>query len=176
VQTSWESSVDDYDAIREVVQLCLDGEAKGDVAKLQQAFHQDARMFGDLAGTRYDVPIQTLFDMAAQGPADTGSYQSRIPSITHLGDVATTTVAEEELLGDGVLRRLLQSLPHQGHLEDSQQDLHPCRRRAARLGLPWKFERVSPSRVVGCRGGRSAGYADDRTELRAANWRQGFEA
>jgi hypothetical protein len=99
VQTSRESSVDDYDAIRDVVQLCLDGEAKGDVAKLQEAFHQDARMFGDLAGTRYDVPIQTLFDMAAEGPADTGNYQSRILSITHLGDVATATVAEEGYWG-----------------------------------------------------------------------------
>jgi hypothetical protein len=37
-----ESLVDDYDAIRDVVQLCLDGEAKGDVAKLQEAFHRDA--------------------------------------------------------------------------------------------------------------------------------------
>ena len=96
VQTS---SVDDYDAICAVVQLCLDGEATGDVAKLQEAFHQDARMFGDLAGTRYDVPIQKLFDMAAQDPADTGNYQSRILSVTQLGDVATATVAEEGYWG-----------------------------------------------------------------------------
>ena len=93
------TTVDDYDAIRDVVQLCLDGEAKGDVAKLQEAFHQDAWMFGELAGTRYDVPIQSLFDMAAEGPADTGSYQSRILSITQLGDVATATVAEEGYWG-----------------------------------------------------------------------------
>ena len=91
--------VDDYDAIRDVVQLCLDGEAKGDVAKLQEAFHKDAWMFGELAGTRYDVPIQTLFDMAAEGPADTGNYRSRILSITHVGDVATATVAEEGYWG-----------------------------------------------------------------------------
>jgi hypothetical protein len=91
--------VDDYDGIRNVVQLCLDGEAKGDVARLQEAFHKDAWMFGELAGTRYDVPIQTLFDMAAEAPADTGNYQSRILSITHLGDVATATVAEEGYWG-----------------------------------------------------------------------------
>src|SRR5687768_14233456 len=71
------SLVDDYDAIRDVIQLCLDGEAKGDVTKLQRAFHPDARMFGSLAGTRYDVPIQGFFDMTAEGPADTGNYQSR---------------------------------------------------------------------------------------------------
>ena len=91
--------IDDYDAIRHVVQLCLDGEATGDVGKLREAFHQDAWMFGDLAGTRYDVPIQTLFDMAVEAPADTGSYRSRILSIAHLGDVATATVAEEGYWG-----------------------------------------------------------------------------
>lgn len=93
------SSIDDYDAICAVVQLCLDGEATGDVAKLQSAFHQDARMFGDLAGTRYDVPIQTLFDMSAQDPADTGNYRSRIISVAQLGDVATATVSEEGYWG-----------------------------------------------------------------------------
>lgn len=91
--------VDDYDAIRDVVQLCLDGEAKGDVAKLREAFHEDARMFGDLAGTRYDLPIQAFFDLAAEGPADTGNFRSRILSITQLGDVAIATVAEEGCWG-----------------------------------------------------------------------------
>lgn len=93
------SSIDDYDAICGVVQLCLDGEATGDVAKLQEAFHPDARMFGDLAGTRYDVPIQGLFDMSALDPADTGSYRSRILSVRQLGDVAAVTVAEEGYWG-----------------------------------------------------------------------------
>jgi hypothetical protein len=93
------SSIEDHDAICAVVQLCLDGEATGDVAKLREAFHQDARMFGDLAGTRYDVPIQGLFDMAAKDPADTGDYRSRILSVSQLGDVATVTVAEEGYWG-----------------------------------------------------------------------------
>jgi hypothetical protein len=99
VGTARESIVEDYDAIRDVVQLCLDGEATGDITKLRQAFHADARMFGDLAGTRYDVPIQTLFDMAAEAPADTGSYRSRILSVTHIADIATATVAEEGYWG-----------------------------------------------------------------------------
>ena len=94
-----ESSVDDYDAIRAVAQLCLDGEATGDVSKLQQAFHPDARMYGDISGTRYDVPIQKLFDMAAEDPADTGNYRSRILSVTQLDDVATATVVEEGYWG-----------------------------------------------------------------------------
>jgi hypothetical protein len=91
--------IGDYDAIRHVVQLCLDGEAKGDVAKLEEAFHPEARMFGELAGTRYDEPIQALFDMAAEGPADTGNYQARILSVTQVGDAAIALVAEDGYWG-----------------------------------------------------------------------------
>jgi|1185.fasta_scaffold227754_2 hypothetical protein len=101
ITTARGALIDDHDAIRAVVQLCLDGEAQGDVGKLRQAFHPDARMFGDLAGTRYDVPIQTLFDLAAEGPADDGSggYRSRILTVDRLGDVATATAAEEGYWG-----------------------------------------------------------------------------
>jgi hypothetical protein len=55
-----ESVVEDYDAIRDVVQICLDGEATGDVVKRRTAFLEDARMFGSLAGERDDVPISEL--------------------------------------------------------------------------------------------------------------------
>jgi len=34
-----QTGVDEYDAIRRTVQLCLDGEARGDVDKLREAFH-----------------------------------------------------------------------------------------------------------------------------------------
>ena len=87
--------VDEYDAIRNTVQMCLDGEATGDVDKLRQAFHPDARMFGSLAGQRYDVPITELFTLAASAPADTGRYRSRILSVQQTGDAAFATVAEE---------------------------------------------------------------------------------
>ena len=93
------SLVGDHDAVRDVVQMCLDGEATGDVGKLKSAFHGDAWMFGNLAGTRYDVPIQALFDLSVQSPADTGCYRSRILSITCHGDVATATVAEDGYWG-----------------------------------------------------------------------------
>src|ERR687885_3025879 len=69
--------VSDYDAIHRVLQLCTEGEAKGDVTKLREAFHPEARMFGSLAGERYDVPIEELFELAQSAPADTGSYRSR---------------------------------------------------------------------------------------------------
>jgi hypothetical protein len=93
------SSVEDHDAICRVVQLCLDGEARGDVAKLREAFHPDARMFGSLAGDRYDVPIRALFDMAAEAPADTGDYRARITSVNQVGDAAAVSVVEEGYWG-----------------------------------------------------------------------------
>ena len=91
--------VDDYDAICRVLRLCTEGEAKGDVAKLQEAFHADARMFGSLAGTRYDVPIAELFALAESAPADTGNYRSRVLSVHQTGDAAVAVVAEEGYWG-----------------------------------------------------------------------------
>lgn len=94
-----ESVVEDFDAIAHVVQLCLDGEATGDVDKLREAFHEDARMFGSLAGERYDVPISGLMEMSASSPADTGHYRSRILSVHQTGDAALAIVAEEGYWG-----------------------------------------------------------------------------
>jgi hypothetical protein len=91
--------VSDYDAICRVAQLCTEGEAKGDVAKLREAFHADARMFGSLAGTRYDVPIEELFKLAESAPADTGNYRSRVLSVRQTGDAAVAVVAEEGYWG-----------------------------------------------------------------------------
>ena len=91
--------VGDYDAICRVLQLCTDGEAKGDVAKLREAFHADARMFGSLAGTRYDVPIAELFALAESAPADTGNYRSRVLSVQQTGEAAVGVVAEEGYWG-----------------------------------------------------------------------------
>jgi Putative lumazine-binding len=93
------SVVGDYDAITRVAQLCTEGEAKGDVGKLQQAFHADARMFGSIAGTRYDVPIAELFSLAESAPADTGTYRSRVLSVQQTGDAAVAVVAEEGYWG-----------------------------------------------------------------------------
>jgi hypothetical protein len=99
LQPGADSVVEDYDAIRRVVQLCLDGEATGDVEKLREAFHEDARMFGSLAGERYDGPISTLMDLAASSPADTGRARSRVLSVHQTGDAALAIVAEEGYWG-----------------------------------------------------------------------------
>ena len=91
--------VSDYDAICRVVELCSQGEAQGDAAKLNEAFHPEARMFGSLSGDRYDVPISALVELAVSAPADTGTYQARILSVHQTGDVALAIVAEEGYWG-----------------------------------------------------------------------------
>jgi hypothetical protein len=91
--------VSDYDALHQVLQLCTEGEAEGDVTKLREAFHADARMFGSLAGERYDVPIEELFALAESAPADTGNYRSRVLSVQQTGDAAVGVVAEEGYWG-----------------------------------------------------------------------------
>lgn len=70
------------EAIERTMQLYIDGARDGDAARLREAFHPDARMFGSMAGQRYDTPISEYFAMADGSPADTaGNYKARITSI-----------------------------------------------------------------------------------------------
>jgi hypothetical protein len=91
--------IGDFDEIVRVLQLCMEGEAKGDAERLKEAFHEDARMFGEVAGTRYDMPISEFFELAESEPADTGSYQGRVLSVHQVGDAANAVVAEDGYWG-----------------------------------------------------------------------------
>jgi len=94
------TSIEDYDAIAAVIQLYVEGSAKGDRSKLEQVFQADAWMYGTLGGQRYDVPVEELFKMAAEGPMDTnGRYRTRITSVEQVGDVAVATLVEEGCWG-----------------------------------------------------------------------------
>jgi hypothetical protein len=90
--------VDDYDAICRALQLCTEGEAKGDVAKLREAFHADARMFGSLAGERFDVPIEELFELARARRRHRQLPVAR-PLVQQTDDAAVGVVAEEGYWG-----------------------------------------------------------------------------
>ncbi len=93
-------AISDYDQIIGVVQLYVDGMRRGDAGPLKEAFHPEARMFGSLGGTRYDVPITGLFELVDSGPADVGgSYQARVVSVEQVGDVAVATLVEEGTWG-----------------------------------------------------------------------------
>jgi hypothetical protein len=91
--------IDDYDEIVRVLGRYMEGAGKGDVGLLNEAFHEDARMYGELAGTRYDVPITQFFEIAASAPADTGSYRGRVLSVHKVGDAANAVVAEDGYWG-----------------------------------------------------------------------------
>jgi hypothetical protein len=91
--------INEYDEIVRVLGLCMEGEAKGDAGLLKEAFHEDARMYGQVAGTRYDMPITDFFGLAESEPADTGSYRGRVLSVHQVGDAANAVVAEEGYWG-----------------------------------------------------------------------------
>src|SRR3989442_7664146 len=58
----------DREAITIAVQLYVDGASAGDVAKLKEAFHPEAWMFGSLGAQRVDMPIAQMIDMVARQP------------------------------------------------------------------------------------------------------------
>lgn len=90
----------EYHEILEVLQLYIDGSSKGDAGKLKEVFHEDARMFGLAGGARFDVPIAEFIGMAAALPADTGSYDGSVKSITRVGDAAFALVTEDGCWGE----------------------------------------------------------------------------
>jgi len=93
-------SAPEHTAINEVVQLYIDGSRTGDADKLRQAFHPDARMYGSIAGQRFDLPIEELIGLASSQPADVdGTYEARIVAVEQIGDAATAAIEETGFWG-----------------------------------------------------------------------------
>src|SRR5437867_1499520 len=88
------------EAIASVVRLYIEGAANGDAAKLREAFHEHARIFGSLGGTRYDRPAAEMIELGANSPLNSdGRYTAHIISIVQAGEVATATVEEDGCWG-----------------------------------------------------------------------------
>ncbi|MEA2317990.1 MAG: hypothetical protein QOD44_2179 [Solirubrobacteraceae bacterium] len=86
--------------ITRVVNLYAEGVRDGDAAKLREAFHPQAWMFGSLAGTRYDEPIDELIALVDGKPVDVdGSFQARVVSIEHEGEAAFAVLEEDGFWG-----------------------------------------------------------------------------
>jgi hypothetical protein len=86
--------------ITRTVDLYVEGVRNGDGAKLREAFHPQAWMFGSLAGTRYDEPIGELIAMVDGHPVDVdGSFQARVVSVEQAGDAAFAILEEEGFWG-----------------------------------------------------------------------------
>ena len=86
--------------ITRVVNLYAEGVRDGDAAKLREAFHPQAWMFGSLADTRYDEPIDELIALVDGKPVDVdGSFQARVVSVEHVGDAAFAVLEEDGFWG-----------------------------------------------------------------------------
>ena len=91
--------IDDLEEVQNVIQLYIDG-SNGDVAKLEQAFHPSAWMFGLFGTTRTDFPITQFFDMVRATPGMAGpNYRAIIQSIDLSGDAGVVALAETDYLG-----------------------------------------------------------------------------
>jgi hypothetical protein len=92
------AAIDDHDAIAAIVQLYIDGSARGDAAKLEEAFHDDAQMYGAVGPDRYDEPIAEYIKLVVESPGGE-TLRMRIASIAQAGDAATATVIEDGFWG-----------------------------------------------------------------------------
>ena len=82
------------------VQLYVDGVAKGDAAKLEQAFNEGAWMFGAVGGRRLDMPITEMIKMIVDKPADVdGTFVATVRSVEEEGDVAVVALEEQGFWG-----------------------------------------------------------------------------
>jgi len=89
----------DLDDVRNVVQLYIDG-ANGDVAKLERAFHPDARMMGHVGAMDTYVPITEFFKMVKARPGMAGkNYKAIVRSIDLAGDAGVAVLVETDYMG-----------------------------------------------------------------------------
>jgi hypothetical protein len=93
------AAVDD-EAIATVLRLYIEGASSGDADKLGEAFHPNARSFGSLNGTRYDISVPEMIELEQRAPRNSdGRYSGHIMSIAQAGDIATATVEEDGCWG-----------------------------------------------------------------------------
>ena len=94
------TTAQDTDQITRAVDLYIEGVRDGDAAKLREAFHPDAHMWGSLAGQRFDEPIAELIAMVDGKPVDVdGSFHAHVSSVEQTDDVALVTLSEQGFWG-----------------------------------------------------------------------------
>jgi hypothetical protein len=94
------TTAEETEQITRAVNLYVEGCRDGDAAKLREAFHPDAHMWGSMAGQRYDEPISELIAMLDGKPVDVdGSFQTHIDSVDQTDDAASVTLTEHGFWG-----------------------------------------------------------------------------
>ncbi len=94
------TTAQEADQITGAVNLYVEGVREGNADKLREAFHPEARMWGNLGGQRVDIPIAEMIAMLDGKPADVeGSYRAEVTAIEQNADVASAVLAEEGFWG-----------------------------------------------------------------------------
>ena len=94
-----QTHLNDLEAVRAVIQLYIDG-SNGDVGKLKQAFHPDARMMGHIGPMETYIPITGFFEMVERQPGMAGpNYKADIRMIDVVGDAGVAVLVETDYLG-----------------------------------------------------------------------------
>jgi Putative lumazine-binding len=97
---STDEGAQESDQITRTVDLYVEGCREGDAAKLREAFHPDARMWGSMLGERYDEPIAEMIAMVDGKPVDADrSYQARVTAVEQTEDVASVVLVEDGFWG-----------------------------------------------------------------------------
>ena len=89
----------DLTEVTRLLNLYIDGAAKGNAAKLEEAFHANSRWFGTLDGTDYDIPKAGFINLMVMSPADGGELVSKISDVQIDGTAARATIKEEGFWG-----------------------------------------------------------------------------
>ena len=88
-----DSHLKDLEEVRAVIQLYVEG-ANGDVEKLRQAFHPDARMMGHIGPMETYFPITDFFRMVERQPGLAGpNYKADVRTIDIVGDAGVAVHA-----------------------------------------------------------------------------------
>lgn len=89
----------DLAEVQALIQLYIDG-ANGNVAKLRQAFHPDARMMGHVGAMDTYVPIEAFIGMVAAQPGMAGpNYTAFVRSVDLAGDAGVAVLVETDYMG-----------------------------------------------------------------------------
>jgi len=99
--TNMPGYLSDLEEVRRLIQLYIDG-SNGDVAKLKEAFHPEARMMGQIEplGFKSYFPIQKFFEMVEAKPGMAGpNYKYYVRNIDLSNDAGVAVLVETDYLG-----------------------------------------------------------------------------
>jgi hypothetical protein len=119
-------------AITEVVQAYIDRSRSGDADQLRGAFHPDARIYGSIAGQRFDLPIDELFALASVSRRMSTGPTRRASCPLSRSVMRRPPRSRRPAFGHAVVHRLLLAVALRRRMEDREQDLRPHRRGAPR--------------------------------------------